>query len=65
MSLNEKTLLNFSGVFNHQQKYSALQLTANTVFLKHLIVGLGLQLASSIVSNENTFFLISDTEQFF
>jgi len=51
LSLNEKTLLNFSAVFTKQDKFNSLQLSANAIFLKHIIAGLGYTSGDNVFVN--------------
>ena len=60
--LNEKTLLNFSAVYNKQNTFNNLQLSANAVFLKHIIAGLGYMSGDAVFLNlgyRNNFFSIT------
>ncbi|WP_317898987.1 PorP/SprF family type IX secretion system membrane protein [Aurantibacillus circumpalustris] len=39
--INQKTLINFASIFTKQNNFNSLLFTANAIFVKHLILGLG------------------------
>ncbi|PBQ31985.1 hypothetical protein CNR22_09450 [Sphingobacteriaceae bacterium] len=60
--LNQKTLIQFSGLASTQLGYNSLQLTANAVFLKHVTTGFGYAFDDAAFFNlgyRNNYFSVS------